>query len=177
MEFDELSNRVIGCAIEVHRHLGPELLESAYEQCLTHELSRQGVAFQLQHPLPVQYKDVQIDCGYRIDILIENELIVELKSVEGIKGIHEAQLLTYMKLSGGEGRTADEFQRDKTERWHQTFRSLIPSCSSCPSWWNIDPCPLAGRGDIERRGEQQREPEWRFTSNLKSTSTVATRLR
>jgi GxxExxY protein len=100
MEFDDLSNRVIGCAIEVHRHLGPGLLESAYEQCLAHELSRNGIAFQLQHSLPVQYKDVRLDCGYRIDILVENQLIVELKSVEEIKGIHEAQLLTYMKLAG-----------------------------------------------------------------------------
>ncbi len=100
MEFDELSNRVLGCAIEVHRHLGPGLLESAYEQCLAHELSRNGIAFQLQHSLPVQYKDVRLDCGYRIDILVENQLIVELKSVEQIKGIHEAQLLTYMKLAG-----------------------------------------------------------------------------
>ncbi|MEQ1906620.1 MAG: GxxExxY protein [Pirellulaceae bacterium] len=100
MEFEDLSNRVIGCAIEVHRHLGPGLLESAYEQCLAHELSRNGIAFQLQHPLPVHYKDVRLDCGYRIDILVENQLIVELKSVEEIKGIHEAQLLTYMKLAG-----------------------------------------------------------------------------
>ena len=100
MEFDDLSNRVIGCAIEVHRHLGPGLLESAYEQCLAHELSRNGIAFQLQLTLPVQYKDVRLDCGYRIDILVENQLIVELKSVEEIKGIYEAQLLTYMKLAG-----------------------------------------------------------------------------
>ena len=100
MEFDEVSNRVIGCAIEVHRHLGPGLLESAYEQCLAHELSRNGIGFQLQLALPVQYKDVRLDCGYRIDILVENQLIVELKSVEEIRGIHEAQLLTYMKLAG-----------------------------------------------------------------------------
>ena len=100
MEFDELSNRVIGCAIEVHRQLGPGLLESAYEQCLAHELNRNGISFQLQHPQPVQYKDIRLDCGYRIDILVKNELIVELKSVEEIKGIHQAQLLTYMKLSG-----------------------------------------------------------------------------
>ena len=100
MEFDDLSNRVIGCAIEVHRHLGPGLLESAYEQCLAHELSRNGIAFQLQLALPVQYKDVRLDCGYRIDILVESHLIVELKSAEEIKGIYEAQLLTYMKLAG-----------------------------------------------------------------------------
>ncbi|MBS0201905.1 MAG: GxxExxY protein [Planctomycetes bacterium] len=100
MEFDELSNRVIGCAIEVHRFLGPGLLESAYEQCLAHELNCHGIAFQVQYPQPVQYKDIQLDCGYRIDILVESQLIVELKSVEVIKGIHEAQLLTYMKLAG-----------------------------------------------------------------------------
>ncbi len=100
MEFDDLSNRVIGCAIEVHRELGPGLLESTYEQCLAHELKRNGIAFQLQHPQPVQYKDIRLDCGYRIDMLVENKLILELKSVAEIKGIHEAQLLTYMKLAG-----------------------------------------------------------------------------
>jgi GxxExxY protein len=99
MEFDDLSNRVIGCAIEVHRHLRPGLLESAYEQCLAHELSRNNIAFQLQLAQPVRYKDVQLDCGYRIDVLVENELIIELKSVEKLLGIHEAQLMTYMKLA------------------------------------------------------------------------------
>ena len=99
MKFDELSNRVIGCAIEVHRELGPGLLESTYEQCLAHELKLNGITFQLQHPQPVQYKGIRIDCGYRLDILVENDLVIELKSVEEIKGIHEAQLLTYMKLS------------------------------------------------------------------------------
>ena len=100
MQFDELSNRVIGCAIEVHRELGPGLLESTYEQCLSHELTLKGIRFKLQHPQPVEYKGVRLDCGYRVDLLIEDELIVELKSVEQIKGIHEAQLLTYMKLAG-----------------------------------------------------------------------------
>ena len=100
MEFDDLSNRVIGCAIEVHRILGPGLLESTYEQCLAHELNGHGIQFQVQLPQPVRYKHVQLDCGYRIDFLIENQLIVELKSVETLKGIHEAQLLTYMKLAG-----------------------------------------------------------------------------
>ena len=100
MEFDDLSNRVIGGAIEVHRELGRGLLESTYEQCLAHELRRNGIPFQLQYPQPVKYKDIRLDCGYRIDILVEDELILELKSVEEIKGIHEAQLLTYMKLAG-----------------------------------------------------------------------------
>jgi GxxExxY protein len=99
MEFDELSNRVIGCAIEVHRALGPGLLESTYEQCLAHELKLSGIAFRLQWPLPVEYKEVRLDCGYRVDVLVEEALILELKCVEQIKDIHEAQLITYMKLA------------------------------------------------------------------------------
>lgn len=100
MEFDELSNKVIGCAIEVHRNLGPGLLESTYEQCLAHEFKIEGMPFNLQYPLPVEYKGIKLDCGYRIDLLVANSLIVELKSVENVLPIHQAQLLTYMKLSG-----------------------------------------------------------------------------
>ncbi len=104
MEFSELSNRVIGCAIEVHRALGPGLLESTYEQCLAHEFKLGGIQFLLQHPLPVDDKGIRLDCGYRVDVLVENQIILELKSVEELLGIHEAQLLTYMKLAGiGQG--------------------------------------------------------------------------
>ncbi len=99
MEFSELSNRVIGCCIEVHKELGPGLLESTYEQCLAHELKLNDIAFALQKSMPVVYKEVKLDCGYRIDLLIEDEILMELKSVEALLGIHEAQLLTYMKLS------------------------------------------------------------------------------
>ena len=99
MEFDELSNQVIGCALEVHKHLGPGLLESAYEQCLANEMRLTGMSFKMQHPLPVEYKGIKLDCGYRIDLLIENMLIVELKSVDKVLPIHQAQLLTYMKLA------------------------------------------------------------------------------
>jgi len=99
MEFDQISNQVIGCALEVHRVLGPGLLESTYEQCLAHELSLAGISFKLQLPLPVKYKGIKLDCGYRIDLFVNDELIVELKSVDQIMGIHRAQLLTYMKLS------------------------------------------------------------------------------
>ena len=99
MEFDDLSHRVIGCAIEVHRELGPGLLESAYEQCLAHELARNGIPFKLQYPQPVEYKGIQLDCGYRIDLLVDEQLILELKSADKLTGIHEAQLLTYMRLS------------------------------------------------------------------------------
>jgi len=97
--FSKLSHRVIGCAIEVHRHLGPGLLEATYQQCLAHELRLQSIQFQIEWPLPVIYKEVQLDCGYRIDLLIENSLIVELKSVEQLQGLHQAQLITYMKLA------------------------------------------------------------------------------
>ena len=97
---DELTGKVIGCAIEVHRTLGPGLLESTYEQCLARELTLNDINFKLQHPLPVEYKGVQLDCGYRIDLLIDDQLIIELKAVDEIHGIHQAQILTYMKLSG-----------------------------------------------------------------------------
>ncbi len=98
MKFDELSNRVIGCAIEVHRELGAGLLESTYEQCLAYELNRAGIPFKIQQQLPVEYKEIKLDCGYRIDLFIDDRLIVELKSVEQLLKIHEAQILTYMKL-------------------------------------------------------------------------------
>ena len=100
MKFDELSNKVIGCAIEVHRELGPGLLESTYEQCLAYELTEAKIPFTLQVELPVQYKGIMLACGYRIDLLADDHLIVELKSVDQLLKIHEAQLLTYMKLAG-----------------------------------------------------------------------------
>ena len=96
---DELSNLIIGAAIEVHRILGPGLLESAYEQCLCHELTLKDISFERQKPLPVTYKGISLNCGYRLDILVEKLVIVELKTVEHIGPIHEAQLLTYLKLS------------------------------------------------------------------------------
>jgi len=98
-EFSELSHCVIGCAIEVHRILGPGLLETAYQQCLARELQLHELSFMVEHPLTVEYKGVRLDCGYRIDLLVEDAIILELKAVDVLKGIHEAQLLTYMKLS------------------------------------------------------------------------------
>src|ERR1700674_2562157 len=97
---DLLTEKIIGFAIEVHRHLGPGLLESTYEECLCHELMENGVGFQRQVPLPVVYKSVRLDCGYRIDIVVENPLILELKAAERLLPIHEARVLTYMRLSG-----------------------------------------------------------------------------
>jgi len=100
MNFDKLSNKIIGCAIEVHKELGPGLLESTYEQCLARELSLAKIKFEIQIPLPVIYKGVHLDCGYRIDLLVEKQLILELKAVDNLLPVHEAQILTYMKLSG-----------------------------------------------------------------------------
>jgi GxxExxY protein len=99
MEFDELSRSVIGCAIEVHRTLGPGLLESTYRPCLEYELPQAGIPFQMGLPLPVQYKGIFLDCGYRIDLLVNGDLIVEIKSVETVLPIHHAQTLTYMRLA------------------------------------------------------------------------------
>ena len=97
---DPLTEKVIGCAIEVHRILGPGLLESAYQRCLALELHNQGLSFETEVPMPVRYKNEILDCGYRADMLVEKSLILELKAVETILPIHQAQLLTYMKLSG-----------------------------------------------------------------------------
>ena len=97
--FDMLSRRVIGCAIEVHRALGPGLLESAYEQCLAHELGLAGLDFERQVPAGLEYKGLKIECGYRIDILVESTIVIELKSVDHLLPIHEAQILTYMRLT------------------------------------------------------------------------------
>jgi GxxExxY protein len=97
--FDEVSGKVIGCAIEVHKVLGPGLLESAYEQCMARELALNGIPFKTQVSVPVEYKGINLSCGYRLDMIVKDTVIVELKSVDMILGIHEAQLLTYMKLS------------------------------------------------------------------------------
>lgn len=95
----ECTQRIIGAAIEVHRALGPGLLESAYQACLEREFEERGIAYQSQLSLPVHYRDIDLDVGYRIDLLVENKIVVELKSVESIESIHEAQLLTYLRLS------------------------------------------------------------------------------
>jgi len=96
---DEISRRVIGAAIEVHRHLGPGLLESAYESCLVFELKHLGLRLEQQKPLPVIYKDVKLDCGYRLDLVVEDEIIIEIKAVEKLLPIHEAQLLSYLRIA------------------------------------------------------------------------------
>ncbi len=99
MELNQITEKIIGCAIEVHKFLGPGLLESAYEECLSYELIKAGLKIERQKPVPVVYKEVKLDCGYRIDILVENLVIIELKATEGITTIHEAQVLTYLKFA------------------------------------------------------------------------------
>ena len=98
-ENDLLTEKIIGFAIEVHRHLGPGLLESAYEECLCYELTQNGHAFRRQVPLPVVYKGERLDCGYRLDLVVEDEVIVEIKAIEKLLPIHEAQLLSYLRLA------------------------------------------------------------------------------
>jgi len=96
---DPTTERVIRCAIEVHRALGPGLLESAYEQCMAHELKLQDVDFRLQVPTPVEYKGLRLDCAFKADVVVQDSVIVELKSVEALTALHEAQLLTYMRMA------------------------------------------------------------------------------
>ena len=99
-KLNHITDKVIGAAIEVHRALGPGLLESAYEACLAFELAQRGLKVEPQKPLPVVYKEVHLDCGYRLDLLVANAVIVEIKAVESLAPIHQAQLLSYLRLSG-----------------------------------------------------------------------------
>ena len=100
MTENEISGKIIGCAIEVHKLLGPGLLESAYVECLYYELQKVGLFVEKQKPLPLIYKEVKLDAGYRLDLIIEHKVIVEVKSIESLNDIHTAQVLTYLKLSG-----------------------------------------------------------------------------
>jgi GxxExxY protein len=99
MDLNKLSSKIIGAAIEIHQILGPGLLESAYEECLCKELSLRGISYERQKPLPLEYKGEKLDCGYRLDVVVENNIILELKACEKIEPIFRAQLLTYLKLS------------------------------------------------------------------------------
>ena len=97
---NEITHEIIGAAIEVHRLLGPGLLESAYEECLAKELALRNLRVERQKPIPIVYKAVKLECGYRIDLLLEDRVVVELKSIESLAAIHEAIILTYLRLSG-----------------------------------------------------------------------------
>jgi GxxExxY protein len=96
---DQISRRIIGAAIEVHRHLGPGLLEAAYQSCLVFELRQLGLKVEEQKPLPIIYKQVKLDCGYRLDLVVEDEVVVEIKAIEKLVPIHEAQLLSYLRIA------------------------------------------------------------------------------
>ena len=100
MKHEELSKEIIGAAIEVHKLLGPGLLESAYEDCMVYELKIKGLNLERQKAVPVVYKSIKLDCGYRLDLLVENKIIIEIKSIDAMAPVHEAQILTYMKFSG-----------------------------------------------------------------------------
>ena len=99
MKENEITEKIIGCAIKVHSNLGPGLLESAYKECLYFELVKSGLTVEKEKPLPLIYEEVKMDCGYRIDLLVENSVVIEIKSVEAINDVHAAQVLTYLKLS------------------------------------------------------------------------------
>ncbi|MGC9364764.1 MAG: GxxExxY protein [Fidelibacterota bacterium] len=99
MKFADLTEKIIKVALEVHSQLGPGLLESTYEECLVYELQKMGLYTERQKPIPLVYKEIQLECGYRIDILVDNKVIVELKSIDEISPVHEAQILTYLKLA------------------------------------------------------------------------------
>jgi len=98
LKYQELTHKIIGCAIEVHRLRGPGLLESAYEECLVYDLIQNGLSVERQQPVPVVYKEIKLNCGYRMDVLVENIAVVELKTVEALNEVHEAQILTHMKF-------------------------------------------------------------------------------
>lgn len=97
-ELNKITDTIIGCSIEIHRHLGPGLLESAYAECLYYELKNEGFDVKREIPMPIIYKEIKLDHGYRIDLLVENKVVVELKAVDFLTDVHKAQLLTYLKL-------------------------------------------------------------------------------
>jgi GxxExxY protein len=99
MHINDLSHQIIGCAMRVHSQLGPGLLESAYEECMAYELSKAGLPFEKQKGLPLVYETVRLDCGYRLDLLVAGQIIMEIKSVDAVHDVHVAQVLTYLKLS------------------------------------------------------------------------------
>jgi GxxExxY protein len=123
---DPLTERIIGFAIEAHRHLGPGLLESAYEECLCHELSQDGLVFRRQVPLPVVYKSVRLDCGYRLDIVVENSVVIELKAVERLMPIHEATTNHLLEAERDPNRPLAKFQYTGAQRGNTAAHAVEP---------------------------------------------------
>jgi GxxExxY protein len=135
---DPVSEAVIGFCIQIHRELGPGLLESAYQECLSYELSNAGFRFEREKPLPVTYKNIQLNCGYRLDLMVENKPIVELKTVEALLPIHDAQLLTHLKLSGI---TTGLLVNFNVPVLVQGVKRLVNNYSPNPTYLNYQPLP------------------------------------
>jgi len=114
--FNGLTEAIIGAAMEVHRALGPGLLESTYEMCLCRELAIRGIPFERQVPIPVEYKGVKLDCGYRADIVVDGTILLEIKAIDSLLPIHDAQLLSYLKLGWLENWTPNQLQREAVEK-------------------------------------------------------------
>jgi GxxExxY protein len=125
MEFDDLSNRVLGCAIEVHRELGPGLLESTYEQCLAYELIQARIPFKIQHPIPLAYKEIKLDCGYRVDLFVDDRLIVELKSVEQLLKNPPSTSIDVHEACKRPDWASHQLQRANAQKGDQEICSLI----------------------------------------------------
>jgi GxxExxY protein len=148
VKLNELTREIIGAAVAVHRALGPGLLESTYEACLAYELAERGLYVERQKPLPVTYRAVTVDCGYRLDLLVERRVIVELKAVTQINPIHEAQLLSYLKLSGCQVGLLINFHVRRLARGARRLVngfSEVPSASSALS--ALSAVSLSGAGD------------------------------
>ena len=132
---NELTEMVIGCAIDVHRALGPGLLKSTYEMCLSRELSLREIAFERQKPFPVAYKGLKLDCGYRADLIVENQVVVEIKSIDELTSIHDAQLLSYSETRRLENWAAHQFQRATAKT-----RYSPQSCRTSRRSFIVAPC-------------------------------------
>jgi GxxExxY protein len=146
--FEDGSDEVIGALIEVHRHLGPGLLESAYETCVCEELRLRGLRFEKQRPLPIRYKDLLVDCGYRLDIIVEDRILLELKAIERLLPIHRAQLVTYLKVSQlPVGLLVNFNVRVLKEGLHRLWPSTAPPFSSSPL--RVPPKPLVESGPLK----------------------------
>jgi len=121
-ELNKITEGIIGAAIEVHRHLGPGLLESAYQSALAYELEQRGYKVEQQKPLPMMYKEIKLDAGYRLDFLVNEKVVVEIKSSDGIAPIHNAQILSYLKLSGCKVGLLINFNEKLVKKWYKTLR-------------------------------------------------------
>jgi GxxExxY protein len=134
MNEEDAAREIVDAAIAVHRELGPGLLESAYEQCLAFELVRRGLKVERQKVLPVIYQELQIDAGYRIDLLVQDRVVVELKAVEKLESIHEAQVLTYLKHPGAESVCCSTSMSGCSRTAFAALCCSPTSCPLCPSW-------------------------------------------